>query len=125
MAQPGEVCSFWSDHGGKQKFHLCISMQGCFLYLNSPKTKSYPGDFVISNRDVPFLPPTADGNSIISCNVLLRKSDDDLLSEGADCLGTVPLKVMRQLVTFLEGTPVMAEDDRSDALDGLYDWVGV
>lgn len=66
MAKPGDVVGFWSDIAGKHKFHLCICPTGKFLFLNSPKARSYPGDFHVPCAEIP-LEPTPEGYSVISC----------------------------------------------------------
>jgi hypothetical protein len=43
----GDVVRFESVVAGKRKFHLCISVRNQFIFLNSPKPKSFVGDFAI------------------------------------------------------------------------------
>lgn len=122
MPRPGEVYSFVSEDAGYKKYHLCISLEGCFLYLNTPRAKSFPGDFTISNTDVPFLPATESGDSIIACNLVIHKSDAELRKQKVKLLGSVRPDLLRKLLLFIEATPVMSEADREAALDGLGEW---
>ena len=45
MFRLGDVIRFQSIEANKVKFHLCISLDGHYLFINSPKLTSYPGDY--------------------------------------------------------------------------------
>jgi hypothetical protein len=119
---PGDVIIFWSEGAQKPKFHLCVSLNGCYLFLNTPK-KPYPGDFSIPCTELPFLEPTASGESIISCNMVIRMSDDDLRRYRAKRKGSLGVGVLHQLIVFIENTTVLSQTDKDELLDGLGGWV--
>jgi len=123
MFSPGDVILFWSDEAGKPKFHLCISLSGHFLYVNTPKPRSYPGDFIIPCSDLPFLHPTKSGYSAISCSVVLRKSEDVLRRLKAKRVGSVSPLLLRKLIEFIDHSIVLSDEDKEDALEGLGDWI--
>lgn len=125
MARPGEVWGFWSEEASKRKWHVCVSLEGCFLFLNSPKLRPFPGEFTIDNADVPFLPPTENGQSIISCSIVIRMTDDELKAAGGQCYGDVDNALLRRLLPFLQTTPTLVEEDREAVTEGLLDWLGV
>jgi hypothetical protein len=98
MFSPGDVVWLLSDEANKPKFHLCVSQDNKFLFINSPKKKTYPADFVVPCTDIPCLDPTPDGNSIISCSLLLPLSDAALLRCKAKKRGVVSSKVLQRLI---------------------------
>lgn len=122
MADPGDVIACWNDAAGKHKFHLCVCSTGKFLFLNSPKSKSYAGDFHVPSDDVP-LEPTPEGYSIVSCTYLMKFSDADLKRLKAVTKGKIPNRVLRDLVTFVEGLTVLSQDEKDAIIDGLADWL--
>lgn len=123
MFSPGDVVQFWNEDAEKKKYHLCINVNGCFLYLNSPKPKTYPGDFQIDRSDIPCLPPTSEGYSIISCSVVLRRNLVSLKRLKAKKLGVVSRQVLLDLVAIIESSEILSEEDRDSALDGLGNWL--
>lgn len=125
MFRPGDVIKCQSDHAAYPKWHLCVSSEGHYIYLNSPKAKAYPGDFPISGAEVPFVPPHPSGQSVISCRNVMLKSRADLRNANAKLEGRVSEAVLKALLIFVDGNPVMSEEDQETILDGLGDWVGV
>lgn len=120
--RPGEVYRFFSDEADKPKYHLCISLDGCFLYVNSPRTKPFPGDFPILNADVPFLGTTETGQSIISCNYVVTMTPDEYRDKRAKFKGKVDPSLLRKLLVFIEECDAMSEEHLELALDGLGNW---
>lgn len=123
MFDPGDVVSFRSIEAGKLKHHLCISLNGHYLFINSPKTNNYPGDFVFECAKMPFIPPTASGDSIISCTLIMKKSNADLKRGRAEKKGSIPVDLLRDLMSFIENSPVITDEDREEILEGLGDWI--
>lgn len=125
MFRPGDVIKCDSDHAAYPKWHLCVSDDGHFIYLNSPKLKAYAGDYAILASDVPFIPAHVSGQSIISCRNVMKKSRADLMAAGATHKGRISPKILGDLLIFVDGNPVLSEDDQQIILNGLGDWVGV
>lgn len=67
-AGPGDVFA-WSCPPpiGKRKYHLCISYDYDFVFLNTPKDRRYPSDFHIAASNMRFLKPTETRFSSVSC----------------------------------------------------------
>lgn len=124
MFSPGEVVRFRSYVAGKTKYHLCISIRGAFLFVNSPKEKTYAGDFIVSCTEFPFLEPTESGKSVISCSLLVKMTEAELSHTRACCIGKVSPKLLREVIKFVEGSPVLSPEDKDFVLDELGDWVG-
>ena len=121
MFAPGDVVFFWSDGAGKPKFHICVALNGGFFYLNSPKARTHPGDFVFSCSELPFLKPTANGSSIISCNTVLRLSPQKLKKFRAEKKGEMNAGLIAGLIGFVEATPVLTDAEKEEIVDALVD----
>ena len=122
MFSPGDVISFHSLEAGKWKHHLCISLNGHFLFINSPKIgKAYPGDLVVPCNEIPFLKPTTTGDSIISCTLVMHKTAAQL--KGAKKQGSISVDLLRRIVKFIEHNPVLSDETRDQILDGLGEWL--
>jgi hypothetical protein len=91
----GEVVRFTSDLAGKTKYHLCISMDDHFIFLNSPKSKSFVGDFEIDSSDITGLTPTPEGKSVASCSMVMQFTKKDLTDYKAKCVGSVKPVVLK------------------------------
>jgi hypothetical protein len=121
--KPGEVYRLRSGIANKPKFHLCVSMGGCFLFLNSPKTKSFVGDLEVDGADLPFLPATPSGKSIVSCSlpVLIGARE---LNARAELLGEAPQTLLLKIFEFVEEAEYLSEEHRELILAGLDGWIG-
>lgn len=64
---PGDVFLWHSDIPDKEKFHLCLSHEFDFVFLNTPKDVRFRSDFEINADDIHFLKPTKVGFSAVSC----------------------------------------------------------
>ena len=122
MFSVGDVVGFFSEEAGKDKYHLCISFEGHFLFLNSPKKRAYPGDFVVPCSEVPC-PPTDGGKSIISCSYVMQKSDSELQSCNARKLGAVSSDLLSRLSRFVKTSPVLNEDEKDAFYEAAGDWI--
>lgn len=122
MFSPGDVIGFHSDTAGKHKYHLCIHQDGLFLFINSPKQKSFPGDFEIQSVEIACLPATPEGHSIISCTHLIKQTDAELKKLKAKKYGSVDNKALIRLIAFVEKTPVLSDEDKDAIIEGLADW---
>jgi hypothetical protein len=120
MHSPGDVVLFWSDEADKEKYHLCISLNGKYLFVNSPKKRLYPGDLILPCSDFPFLDPTVDGNSIISCTLIVGQPPKN---KRAVVKGKVSSDVLLKIIAFVEDCAVIGAEDRDAILNGLGDWV--
>jgi hypothetical protein len=123
MYSPGDVVWLWSAEANKPKYHLCICSTGKFLFINSPKAKSFPGDFSVPCSDIPCLPPTPEGNSIISCTLVIPLKDAELKKRKAEKKGTVASSVLLRLCTFVDNATFLSQDDKDAILNGLGDWL--
>lgn len=107
--------------GDKRKFHLCVSVAGAFLLLNSFKGRDYAGSIVVDNAEFPFLRPTATGKSVVNCSMVLRLSKSEL--RGIEVLGSASRALMQRIFAEAEGSEVLTDEDRNDIIAGLGDWL--
>jgi hypothetical protein len=122
MFGTGDVIAFWSDEAGKRKYHLCISLDGHYVFLNSPKVTAYPGDYLVPCSDIPGVPATPSGMSVISCTLVMKKSDDDLKACQAKRLGVVKKTLLSDLAKFVMASQVLTEDEKEAFLHAAGDW---
>jgi hypothetical protein len=122
MFNIGDVIRFHSSEAGKRKFHLCISMNGQYLFLNSAKLKSYPSDYIVPASEFPFLPQDTP-DTIISCSLVLKKSNEELRRCGAKCLGSARRETLLGLIRFIEKDRALPEAVKDEIFDGLGDWI--
>jgi len=119
----GDVVEFYSYVAGKQKYHLCISLSGAFLLLNSPKAKSYAGDMVVLCSEFP-MEPTPSGKSVICCSVIVRMTVQELEHTKAKCIGNVSPDLIKRILRHVKASPVLSPDDKDFVLEELGDWLG-
>jgi hypothetical protein len=122
MFAVGDVVAFWSTEAKKRKYHLCISFNGHYLFINSPKRQPFPGDFVVDCSELPFLTPTPSGKSIISCNLVMHFSAAELKLCDAKRLGAVTPELLGALVNFVMSSPVLSQNEKDSILDAAGDW---
>jgi len=72
---------------------------------------------------MPFIPPTDNGDSIISVTQIVHFSDQELKRMRATKKGSVPIALLRDLLAFVENTTVLSQADKDLLLDGLGDWL--
>lgn len=65
MFKPGDIVAFKSPVAGYRKWHLCVNDVGWFLHLNSPKDRKYKGDLEIECGELPGVPHTESGKSVV------------------------------------------------------------
>jgi hypothetical protein len=124
MFSTGDVVSFFSEEAEKRKFHLCISVGGYFLFINSPKSyRSFPTDFRVDARHLPFLEERPEGYSIVSCSLVMRKTRSELLKMKAKREGVMPVVIMRELFAFIEASDVIEPATKAQIIDELADWI--
>lgn len=123
MFKPGDVVRFVSSEAGKTKYHLCVHLNGWFLFLNSPKKRAYRGDMVVSCKEIPCITPTNSGDSVISCSLVMHKTNAQLKAAKATHLGSVSVGLLRRIIHFVENCSVLSEEEKEKILEGLGDWV--
>lgn len=120
----GEIYRFQSAVAGKQKYHLCLSVDRHFIFLNSPKAKSFPGDIEIDSKEITGLTPTPEGKSIASCSLVLHFTSADLQSLGATKVGDMSVSALKDILVGVEDLSTIAPEIRDQIVDALADFIG-
>ncbi len=123
MFKPGDVVRFHSYVAGKTKYHLCISLSGGFLFLNTYRNRSFSGDLVVPCSEIACLPPTESGKSVVSCSLIIRMDAEALNHGKATKLGVVNNSLLLDIIKYIEVSPVLSGEDKDFVLDGLGDWL--
>ncbi len=119
-----EVWRFRSIQAEKAKYHLCIGEDGAFLFVNSNRRRKgepYSSDFVLDKSQIPFLVPTEFGKSFVSCSYMIDICESERRTAERRPRGTLPPKIMRALVSFIEKLDTLSEIKRERMLEHLYD----
>ena len=69
------------------------------------------------------MPPTPSGQSIISCTLVMKKTDSELRRCNAKKVGSVSLDVIRGLVKFVRSSPVLTDDEKDAFFEAAADWI--
>lgn len=119
MFAPGDIVRFYSEIAGKRKYHLCLSLHGHFLFINSPKGRIFRGDFVVPCTAIPCIPPTESGKSIISCSSLVKMTDHELKHVHAEKMASIDISILKDLLIFVEASPVLSPDEKDAIINEL------
>lgn len=126
MFEAGDVVRFFSPTAGKEKFHLCLGriengIVFCFLYLNSGK--GYRGDCVLEDGQIPGLPKSPTGETIVSFSAIVRMREDRLAIFGAAKTGKISAATAGDLAAFAKTVRSLNESDKRfvhSALEALF-----
>ncbi len=75
-AVPGDVFHWNSVVARKEKYHVCLSWDYDFLFLNTPKDTRWYADFEIRSDHLHFLKPTSQNFSAVGCRQLQKVGDE-------------------------------------------------
>ena len=122
MYKPGDIIGFYSDDAGKHKYHICVSYDGDFLFLNTPR-KRRKGNLYVPCSRVPGIEPTDCGESEISCTLVIRKTDSELRSSKSKWRGESKADLLQEIFDFVEDNEAISENDRKRIAGGLADYL--
>lgn len=122
MFAPGEVIEMYAPQVGYRKYLLCACGSNPhavlrFFYINSGS--GYEGDLVYDDHELPYLPKSPTGQSVISMSYLLIYSEKELKLYKAKKLGELNKKIIRDLLAALPTVRKLSRQDRNLAIDGL------
>ena len=120
----GEIVQIYAPSAGKTKYHLCVCLANAagvtrFLFMNSGS--GYEGDFILKDAEVPCLPPSPTGESVISCSMVVRYSEKQLALYKAQSLGMLDDALLFQLKEFLRASTVLSKEERGPIVASLFD----
>jgi hypothetical protein len=119
---PGDIVRFYSNIAGKEKFHICIqgpskNYAATFLFVNS--RAGFKADLVFRDGEIPGLPVSSTGKTIISCSILLRIPVRQLEQHNIKVTGKLPSAVARKLANFIKTVPTLSDSDKEIIVDAL------
>lgn len=122
MFAVGDVIEMFSPQAGKTKYHLCVCEieeggVAKFFFLNSGS--GYEGDFIVRDTEIPCLPPSPTGESVISCSILLRFNEKQLKLWNARKLGELDGGIVARLISFLAVNRALSREDKTTAIANL------
>lgn len=123
MFSVGDVILLHSVRAGKLKYHLCLSLDGHYVFLNSLKSKYYPSDFVYNCEELPFLKTTDTGKGTVSCAYIMEVSAEELARGRAKKLGSADREFMLRLAKFVSASRVLTADEKESFLNAMGDWL--
>ena len=105
---------------GYHKYHICISeptgsLVGCFLYINSKS--GYDGDLILSDGEIPNLPASPTGETVISCSQLVRVTKHQLQLFGSTKVGVLPSTVAAKLESFAASASTLTNRERKIVIE--------
>lgn len=126
MYEAGDVIRFHSTIAGKEKFHLCLGRTEheaifAFLFLNSGF--GFKGDCVLDDGQIPGLPKSPTGKSVVSFSLLVRVREDKLPVSGATKTGTIDANLAGELASFAKAVGSLTRQEKAfvvSALESLF-----
>ena len=126
MYEVGDIIRFHSTIAGKEKFHICLGRTEhetilAFLFLNSGS--GYKGDCVLDDGQIPGLPKSPTGKSVVSFSQLVRVREDKLAIFGATKTGAIDANLAGELVAFAKGVRSLTRQEQvfvTLALESLF-----
>lgn len=126
MYEAGDVVRFHSPVAGKEKFHLCLGRTEhetifAFLFLNSGT--GYKGDCALDDGQIPGLPKSPTGKSVVSFSMLVRVKEEKLALFGAKKTGEIDAHLAGELAAFAKSVGSLNRQERAfvvSALESLF-----
>lgn len=126
MYEAGDVVRLHSPTAGKEKFHLCLGRTEhetifAFLFLNSGT--GYRGDCVLDDGQIPGLPKSPTGKSVVSFSLIVRVREDKLPMFGATKTGAIDANLAGELAAFAKGVRSLTRQEQTfvvSALESLF-----
>ena len=122
MFSLGDIVQIFGTTAGHKKYHLCvceIDEHGVskFLFLNSHE--GWEGDFVLSDKEIPCLPESKTGKSVVCCNVIVKYNAKQLKVLMAKKLGSIDKKIVVRLLVHLPTCRTLPRTERQLIINNL------
>ena len=116
MFSVGDIAQVFSPVAGKKKYHLCVCCANehgveRFLFINSGD--GYEGDIVVDDKAIGCLPESPTGQSVISCSIVVRYTDDQLKKYNAKKLGELRLDILEKVAKTVSATKALSKEERN------------
>lgn len=122
MFSVGEIVQIFSPIASKKKFHVCVCCANehgveRFLFINSGT--GYDADVVVDENEIPCLPESPTGQSVISCSMIVQYSESQLKKFGAKKLGDMNIKLIKLTFEKLQVTKSLSKEERTPIVESL------
>ncbi|MCA0961036.1 hypothetical protein [Salipiger bermudensis] len=126
MYEAGDIIRLYSTIAGKEKFHICLGRTEnetvfAFLFLNSGS--GYKGDCVLDDGEIPGLPKSPTGKSVVSFSQIIRIKEEKLGVLGATKTGTIDAHLAGELAAFAKEVRSLTRQEQAfvvSALESLF-----
>lgn len=100
MPNVGDIVEFYSPIAAKRKYHLCLcvgEVDGIYKFLMINSKSGFKSDVVFRDGEIPGLPSSPTGESVISLSQIARIKVDKLKIWQPKVIGKIPNKVISGL----------------------------
>jgi hypothetical protein len=111
----GEIVEIYAPTAGKKKYHLCICGVNDhnvvqFLFINSHD--GYEADLILMDGEIKCLPKSPTGMSVISCNIVIRYTTEQLKLYNARPLGVLNKAIANRLLEHINSSKALGRSDK-------------
>ena len=126
MFEAGDVIRFHSPIAGQETFHISLGRTEnepvfAFLFLNS--NPGFKSDCVLDDGQIPGLPKSPTGKSVVSFSMLVRLKEDKLSIFGATKTGAIDPHLAGELAAFVKDVRSLTQHEKAfviSVLESLY-----
>lgn len=122
MFEAGDIVRFYSAISSKTKYHFCLSVGDVggvheFLFINSEA--GYEGDCVFTDGDIPGLPPSRTGYSVVSFSQIIRVAEHTMKLWRPKVISKASENVIEELLAHAERVRTLSDPDKNKVIDVL------
>lgn len=122
MYEAGDVVRFRSTIASKEKFHLCLGRtenQTIFVFLFLNSGSGFKSDCVLDDGQIPGLPKSPTGKSVVSFSLLVRVKEDKLPNFGATKTGAIDPNLAGELAAFAKEVRSLTQQEKAFVISAL------
>lgn len=118
----GDILSIFSPLTGYDKYHLCLYVGSDgeahkFLFLNSDP--NYADTFAVACKEIPCLPPSDTGVSVLSFSMIPRYTDKQLRLYKAKVLGRLDSGVAARALEVAQTVKALTRAEKDLVISAL------
>ena len=122
MFEIGDIVQIFSSTAGHQKYHLCVlgaDQHGVcrFLYINSHD--GFEDDCVVTNAELPELPPSKTQVSVFCCNTIARYNERQMKIFEAKKLGIISKALATKLLAHVQTVRSLTRAEKTIVVEAL------
>lgn len=100
MFDSGDIVKFYNRTAGKTKFHLCLCVgeeDGIYKFLMINSEDGFRSDIVFSDGEIPGLPQSRTGLSVISMSTISRVKVEKMMLWNPSFVAKMPVNILTKL----------------------------